>query len=427
MKKALKIFIGVFVCLALFMTLIGAIILESQPNVIVSAHQQVDDADTVNQLLTQLKQVTRRRFVEQNVTFTKPQVNSLLGFMQRAIPEFSGHFDSDLKRASIQFSYHVPLIKRYINLNAELVSAEGISLENVSLGNIPVSGNLALWLMSAVVNQHTNSHIGDEALSLVKVVRTEPEGITIVLYPIHNFLMRLNEIQNGLAGADDEELRLRVTHYLAYLSELKIPQHRPGLSLADFLKPLFEHAQNRNVLSTPVQENEAALLALAVYTGHHRMANFIGDVQPYEGRVSAPRYRPMLAGRSDLTQHFVISAAIKILSEQGISTAIGEFKELMDRAPGGSGFSFADLAADLAGIELALVAIDPRYAEQVQMMLAKTNDESVFFPSIDDLPEGLSKDEFAQQFDTVESDAYLKKLSEIYQRLNRLPIVKLKQ
>ena len=52
-----------------------------------------------------------------------------------------------------------------------------------------------------------------------------------------------------------------------------------------------------------------------------------------------------------------MSAGIKLIADSGISFAAGEFKELLDALSGGSGFSFADLAADRAGTHFAKMAV----------------------------------------------------------------------
>jgi hypothetical protein len=62
--------------------------------------------------------------------------------------------------------------------------------------------------------------------------------------------------------------------------------------------------------------------------------------------------KPTMHSRHDLLQHFVVSCALTALSGPQIAEAAGLLKEMSD-AKGGSGFSFADLAADLAGISLA--------------------------------------------------------------------------
>jgi hypothetical protein len=163
-------------------------------------------------------------------------------------------------------------------------------------------------------------------------------------------------------------------------------------------------------------------MALAIFTGHYRFANFVGEVQPVVGKIAQPKAPAILAKRVDLNQHFIFSAAIKILSEQGLSIAIGEFKELMDRGKGGSGYSFVDLSADYAGVKFAQTATEPEKALQLQNMLAGISSENVFFPSIKGLPEGFNKAEFTQRFGEIDSPEYLKIVNDIHNRVDSLAI-----
>jgi hypothetical protein len=155
--------------------------------------------------------------------------------------------------------------------------------------------------------------------------------MVVSVRPLDGFLKELNQLKQGLNGNSDKELRVKTAHYLKFISELSLGSSYQSVSLANFVGPVFSEAQDLSNVDTAAKENEAAILALAIYAGHHRFANFVGNVQPIPGTVSLPARRPVLANRTDLNQHFIFSAAIKILSEQGISAAIGEFKELMDR------------------------------------------------------------------------------------------------
>jgi hypothetical protein len=113
---------------------------------------------------------------------------------------------------------------------------------------------------------------------------------------------------------------------------------------------------------------------------------------------------------------------LKLISEKQVTAAIGEFKELMDRVLGGSGYSFVDLAADMAGVRLAQAATDPAQAARIQRELASTAGEDLFFPLTQDLPEGLSKAEFNLQFEYVNSPQYIQMLEKIQLRLENLPL-----
>ncbi|WP_342805284.1 hypothetical protein [Alteromonas sp. M12] len=424
MSKVFKLFKLALISLLVVTLLLIVLIIETKPLVVVDATAQVDDADTINLLLSQARQVTRKRYIPQTIIISNPQMNSIVGFLQRAIPEFSGEITTTEEKLSAKFSYKIPInwFSAYVNLEGDLISSAGIKVDNIKLGDLPISGKWALSVMTYIVNWRTESDLGNLALKQVSEVKTSNADVQIKLIPIHEFLVSLNEIRNGLSGTDNEELKQRVTYYLAFLDALSFSQHRGGLPLSDFINPLFKKVKSKTANSSAVLENEAALLALAIYVGHHRMANFIGKVQPYQNKVVMPYYRPLLRGRSDLTQHFVISAAIKILSQQGISNAVGEFKELMDRAEGGSGFSFADLAADLAGIKLAVMAIDPLYAEALQDALAQVQSENQFFPIIDNLPEGLSKDVFSRHYGNVESEEYKEVVRSINRQIENLPL-----
>ncbi len=109
---------------------------------------------------------------------------------------------------------------------------------------------------------------------------------------------------------------------------------------------------------------------------------------------------PTMRGRNDLVQHFMISAALTALAGARSAEAAGVGKELRD-ADGGSGFSFSDLCADLAGIE---------FAERIQTgrlplrRLERQFLASDYLPDVSDLADGLSRQDFAARYGST-SDA----------------------
>jgi hypothetical protein len=94
----------------------------------------------------------------------------------------------------------------------------------------------------------------------------------------------------------------------------------------------------------------------------------------------------------------------------------------MDRADGGSGYSFVDLAADHAGLQFAHIATSAATAQKVQRILAGQVDERLFFPSIAQLPENLDKASFVRRFNKVDSPQYQLLIDEIDRRISQLPI-----
>jgi hypothetical protein len=398
---------SLIVILLLLLALLFATI-ESQPLVLVESNKQVEQADSVNQLLAQTHYSLVNRYNYQDIPLSLQQLNSLVGVIQRALPAFNGKFSLNDRVGLLQASYRLPIksIPFYLNLQFSLLPGNELNIGEVKVGSLIIPGHIALPAALKLADWWTNSDIASQFVQQIDKITLLESSMVVRLKPLDTFLKLLNQVKNGVGIEQDEGLRIRTAHYLKLLSELPINSRLSNNSLALYMGPLFTDVRFRSTPETAVDENEAAIMALAIYAGHHRFANFIGEVQPKPGKAALPIKRPVLAGRTDLTQHFLFSAAIKILSQQGISAAIGEFKELMDRGEGGSGYSFVDLAADTAGIRFAQTALTAENAIYLQTMLAGNIEENVFFPDISQLPEGLTKEQFLANFTEVDSPLY---------------------
>jgi len=245
----------------------------------------------------------------------------------------------------------------------------------------------------------------------------------------------LRELKNIKTSGDSNErqlLRIKTAQYLKLLDCLPLPNdltmQNKDTSLSYYLHKIMLEAKEMSSQdplgnsNSATLENEAAIMALAIYVGHRRFSTLFGDLSFAVDPIPTVRRKPVLANRQDLSLHFIFSAAIKLLSEKGISIAVGEFKELMDRGNGGSGYSFIDLTADMAGANFATLAVDPRTAEQIQNIMSLEANEAFFFPSIDGFDEGMDKSQFRQKYSDIESKEYLKVLEEIERRVSRLPV-----
>lgn len=412
--------------LLLMISLMGLLFVavESQPLVIANSSQQVGEADSVKDLMRQISDSLKNRSERQTIELSAAQLNSLVGFAQRAHQHFNGIIDISAQRTALSASYKLPAnpLGQYINLNINVLPAEGIELEHVKVGGLAIPGGVALSLVTYLADWYTRSDIATQFIAQVENITMVDDAMTVHIQPLDAFLNELNTVKQGLNRTGDEELQLRTSFYLKFLSDLDEAKKSRSQSLAMFIGPVFAKAKTRSSYETAVQENEAAIMALAIFTGHYRFANFVGEVQPVVGKIAQPKAPAILAKRVDLNQHFIFSAAIKILSEQGLSIAIGEFKELMDRGKGGSGYSFVDLSADYAGVKFAQTATEPEKALQLQNMLAGISSENVFFPSIKGLPEGFNKAEFTQRFGEIDSPEYLKIVNDIHNRVDSLAI-----
>lgn len=123
-------------------------------------------------------------------------------------------------------------------------------------------------------------------------------------------------------------------------------------------------------------------------------------------------------GRHDLGLHFVVSVGLtEALGEKGAEAA-GLMKELMDARDGGSGFSFADLAADYAGVAFARRVIEqPERLEAI----AKGFQGKDFALPAKGLVEGLRMAEFEKRFGGTGDERFRKEVEEIRKRIAALP------
>jgi hypothetical protein len=127
---------------------------------------------------------------------------------------------------------------------------------------------------------------------------------------------------------------------------------------------------------------------------------------------------PTVRGRRDLCQHFAVSAALTELFGAAAAEFAGLSKELAD-ANGGSGFSFADLAADLAGIELAAaVAKEPKRIAGYAKGGFSADDH---VPDVKGFAEGLSAERFKKDYGGADDPRLKKAVDEVRAAVKGLP------
>ena len=191
------------------------------------------------------------------------------------------------------------------------------------------------------------------------------------------------------------------------------------------LEIAFAYAEDNSHGTDAVLPNRAAILALGKILGDDNVARVGGrylDLGPGEERARLRR-RIRLGNRSDLSQHFWVSAALAVLSDEQRSLAVGLSKEAMDSTPGGSGFSFIDMAANTAGIRLASVATrNSKSAHAIQARVAKGVGVADLLPSLADLPEGISRDELQANYGGLGGVETRRLLGEIDRRIAVLPL-----
>ena len=204
--------------------------------------------------------------------------------------------------------------------------------------------------------------------------------------------------------------------YLDVISAAAAQQGGTQLSLADVLGTLFGLAHARSQDGSAVEENSRLLRAFALQVADAPVRALLAP-----GVKPASLDRPVvLRGRRDLSQHFLVSAALALTLDEETALDIGISKEHADSRAGGSGFSLADLVADMAGIRFAEAATrNEQQARKVQALMLARQGEQVFMPMVNWLPPGMSAEAYE---DLVRHPLYPAMLDKIIKRLNSLPV-----
>lgn len=129
---------------------------------------------------------------------------------------------------------------------------------------------------------------------------------------------------------------------------------------------------------------------------------------------------PTMRQRRDWTQHFVVSGGLVVCAGARLAELAGVQKEVSD-AHGGSGFSFGDLSADLAGVAFAVrLQAAPAFPPFLEQTFAVED----FLPPAADLVEDLQWPEFTARYGSLSDERYRKALQEVRNRVAKLPGLK---
>jgi hypothetical protein len=172
--------------------------------------------------------------------------------------------------------------------------------------------------------------------------------------------------------------------------------------------------------------SRAFLLALALGLDDSQTLATAPGVAEVVSGIEAPSERtmrltllgePTMRGRRDLATHFFVSAYLTSAFGADVAHSAGFAKELLD-AQGASGFSFADIAADRAGVRFANGVLKGQFA---LASLANSFKVETFMPPIENLPEGFSAAQFKSDYGKKEGPKVLTELKKIDSRINALP------
>ena len=363
---------------------------------------------------------------------SEDEINGIVALGTRGLPRLKGRVNVTPIGIKGAFTLNVPdnPFGEYINLTGTVFpSSKGLVIENISVGSLDIPGNLAKSLIETALNNLiAGDSFGTKLINAIGSVEVDHSTLILSYHSIpglsnaiDNTKGQIKELRDDLAILGDPKV---VKRYYEQICKFHSKIDGFGqASVGYYLDTAFSYADKRSYISeNPVEENLAALMALAIFLGSSRFDSVVGALDEETLATCQPRNSQMvLANRNDLRLHFIFSAALKVISDSAISFASGEFKELLDTQEGGSGFSFVDLAADRAGIRFAELALDEKGAKRLQQMASELRQEKTFFPSIADLPEGIPQQVFDER-GGIDSDYYKQYLATINRRINGLTL-----
>lgn len=405
---AVKMLFRLFL-LALFLApiVLPLLMIQREPLVEASENTIFDDIGDAKDVLKRFDPRMMSSSQETKVRVTATEISRAVGAAFARFSSIRTKVETRYDGVWVAGTAKLPLpdtfLGRYLNVEAVVAeSDEELVVSELCIGSVPIPS----WIIKPVTIFALDWFMGDgkgePVYASIRSVRVDGDLITIAFQPPANLVADVKAAAGAAIHLGNAESIRAYYRAIADVSKRQAPT-----SLASYMGPLFAVAEERSRTRSPIDENRAAILALAMYFGDARFELLLRSVDTKDiddGDFSSSSVK--LERRHDWVQHFVTTAGIQVAAGSGISNFIGEAKEVSD-ADGPSGFSFTDLAADRAGVRFAEVATrSESSARRLQRTLSAGAREADFFPRVGDLPEGLSEAEFKAAYGDIDSQRY---------------------
>jgi len=361
-----------------------------------------------------------QRYKHQALIIDEHLLNQSANFALSQVSNVSVKVKLEKNSAKAAGSIPVPNVPNlYINFSCNIMPANNlVQVTDIHLGYLPIPHWLANKILPAAM-QYAMDKYPDyvKVLETINKIEIAKNKLTINYHWNTSLSKKIKTAGRNLLLNPEQQKLLAI--YYQKLGELSRLYFWRPIGLHKIVTPLFELAKTRSEAGAdPIKENEAAMLALGIMASGVRANHLLQkpNSKPFRNAVF---FRLSLSGRRDLMQHFLISAALAVSTNKLLSDTIGLSKEI-DDSEGGSGFSFADLLADRAGVRLAQMATqDESSAQHIQTILAQDSlVDTDFMPPHKKLPESISALEFKKTYIDVKHEKYLFVERELQNRIN---------
>ena len=406
---------------------LAALVFGPRPQVADAGPPDARAAALTRDLAERLRGLLAGNAATAEISVTAEELDAALAAAQRLRPGLVAWADIEGEDLTLDVAAGAPLLPRGLELGLHAVlapSGDGLRITSLRLGRLPLPPAAGMLALRLGLDRILGPGLGEYLLEAIETVRIAPGQVTVAFGfegdARLSFYERLRErIRLAAAGPTDTG---RVYHFLWWFDhsgdEGDLPEAGSALP---YLRHVIAKAEE-TLLRAPPDDAKASIFAFTLYCGDDAFGPAIGvAVRPHMQGEGNHCDDTTLGGRVDLRRHFAVSAGLYAASTEQAALGVGELKELLDSNAGGSGFSFDDLAADLAGARFARAFLETPRADW-PALLARITGEADVLPDLDGLPEGMSAAEFARRYGDVDSPEYHALLAEITARIDALPL-----
>lgn len=373
-----------------------------------------------------------QRSGDSQVVLTADELDLLVALALESIPglhEVSARFDLSGPDIRLQLTRPVRTgpVTWFLNIHSRLgIDDDQLSVRSLRAGQFPIPQPIQRMLL-----QSADTSLRSYSIDYRELLELQ-ESITSLALVNHQLSAHLkwqpevitelrSQAQQMFVSAEDRE---RLIHYYRTILGISVELAGTGRSSSvhTYLQLLFAEASKRTERGEdPVTENRSLLQALALYVNDLELATLVHDA-PADLRSSRRSHAVTLVNRTDLTRHFVTSAAITASAGATIADVLANSKELHD-ARYSTGFSFSDITANTAGVMLGQSATTGTVAAGLlQQRIMEAEDERAYMPTVDRSEDGLSETEFTEKYGNRDSEIYRQRIRIIEQQISSLPL-----
>lgn len=297
----------------------------------------------------------------------------------------------------------------FVNIRADVRPTGALpELQAFRIGRLELPPGLVLTAARLLIEASDVSEEFELLRRTIVAVSIAPGGRNLQIAYVWDPAMFERLRTRAVAETDPEQLRnvndalsAMLSHRAAHVP-IRLTEILPALQAGDD--------------SDGFARQRSVLLILAAYLGGKDLSKIIPELNGWKRPVAREL---VLHDRNDIAQHFIISAALAAWAGEPLAEAIGVWKELED-ARAGSGFSFADLAADRAGTRFGQL-VRERDA-RIEILLSGPLVDGDLVPSLAGLPEYIPAAEFRRRYGSTESPAYRALIEDIDRRIAALAL-----